>query len=74
MALQIDVKDPNKAKYLENTISANDMRAFVCERNDDMKKFMDTIRSEQKLKVNVIVAPSEPAASYKARAPIEQLR
>lgn len=72
--LLLNVKDPNNAKYLESTISMNDMKAFVCENNEDMKLFMEIIRTKQKLKVNVIVAPPKPASSFQPSQPISQLR
>ena len=71
---QLNVKDLNNAKYLESTIAMNDMKAFVCENSEDMKLFMETIRGKQKMKVNVIVAPSKPASSFQPKQPISQLR
>ncbi|XP_053393705.1 structural maintenance of chromosomes protein 5-like [Mercenaria mercenaria] len=55
--LCVNMKDPNMAKYLENHISFNDMRAFVCDTSEDMNTFMDLMREEQKLKVNAVKTP-----------------
>lgn len=37
---QINMKDNKHAKYVENHISSNDMRAFVFESQEDMEKFL----------------------------------
>uniref|UniRef100_A0A8B9NG10 Structural maintenance of chromosomes protein 5 n=1 Tax=Accipiter nisus TaxID=211598 RepID=A0A8B9NG10_9AVES len=40
MMLEINMKDNRHAKYVENHISSNDMRAFVFESQEDMEKFL----------------------------------
>ncbi|KAK2513862.1 Smc5 [Columba guinea] len=40
MMLEINMKDNKHAKYVENHISANDMRAFVFESQEDMEAFL----------------------------------
>ncbi|KAK2163851.1 hypothetical protein LSH36_73g01022 [Paralvinella palmiformis] len=74
MMLLLNVKDPNKAKYLESTVSMNDMKAFVCENSEDMKLFLEIVRGQQKLKVNVIVAPTEASNTFQPNQPIAQLK
>lgn len=37
---QINVKDNKHAKYVENHISTNDMKAFVFESQEDMELFL----------------------------------
>ena len=56
------MKDQKYARYLENHISFNDMRAFVCEKSEDMNLFMDKMREEQKLRVNAVKVPAQVTA------------
>ncbi|AWP09605.1 putative structural maintenance of chromosomes protein 5-like isoform 3 [Scophthalmus maximus] len=66
MMLVINVKDHRFAKYVENHIPFQDLRAFVFQRKDDMEKFMTEVRDRMNLKVNSISAPEE---SYSKRRP-----
>ncbi|XP_057682947.1 structural maintenance of chromosomes protein 5 [Corythoichthys intestinalis] len=74
LMLVINMKDIRFAKYLESHISFNDLRAFVFQRKDDMKKFMDEVRDNMRLRVNAIVAPAESCARTPSSQPIESLR
>ena len=38
------MKDVKNARFIENLISQNDMRAFVCENTADLKKFLEEVR------------------------------
>ncbi|NXJ63296.1 SMC5 protein, partial [Rostratula benghalensis] len=69
--LEINMKDNRHAKYVENHISANDMRAFVFESQEDMEMFL--MRDHQKLKVNAVCAPAESYAASLPSRPIEEL-
>ncbi|NXU11728.1 SMC5 protein, partial [Pardalotus punctatus] len=71
MMLEINVKDSRHAKYVENHISSNDMRAFVFESQEDMETFL--IRDHQKLRVNAVCAPAESCAEKLPSKPIEEL-
>ncbi|KAM8792563.1 structural maintenance of chromosomes protein 5, partial [Eudromia elegans] len=73
MMLEINMKDNRHAKYVENHISSNDMRAFVFESQEDMEKFLLEMRDRWKLKVNAVCAPAESCAEAKASRPIEEL-
>ncbi|NWX20192.1 SMC5 protein, partial [Aegotheles bennettii] len=68
MMLEINMKDNMHAKYVENHISANDMRAFVFESQEDME-----MRDRQKLRVNAVCAPAESCAESLPLRPIEEL-
>ncbi|XP_048359793.1 structural maintenance of chromosomes protein 5 isoform X1 [Sphaerodactylus townsendi] len=74
MMLSINMKDQKHAKYVENHISSNDMRAFVFESKEDMDVFLREVRDNQKLKVNAVMAPSESCAENKPLKPIEELK
>ncbi|XP_022244453.1 structural maintenance of chromosomes protein 5-like isoform X3 [Limulus polyphemus] len=63
--LQINVKNPEWAKYVEAQIPFNDMIAFVCEDEEDLESFMKTLRDEQNLKINVVMAPKTSLDSFK---------
>ncbi|NXK13972.1 SMC5 protein, partial [Herpetotheres cachinnans] len=71
MMLEISMKDNRHAKYVENHISANDMRAFVFESQEDMEMFL--MRDHQKLRVNAVCAPAESCAESLPSRPIEEL-
>nr|XP_008101503.1 PREDICTED: structural maintenance of chromosomes protein 5 isoform X2 [Anolis carolinensis] len=73
MMLAINMKDQKYAKYVENHISSNDMRAFVFEIQEDMEIFLREVRDNQKLKVNAVCVPSESCAESKPSKPIEEL-
>ncbi|XP_032940710.1 structural maintenance of chromosomes protein 5 isoform X2 [Catharus ustulatus] len=70
---QINVKDSSHAKYIENHISENDMRAFVFECQEDMETFLLEVHDHQKLRVNAVCAPAESYAGNLPSRPIEEL-
>ncbi|NXU88767.1 SMC5 protein, partial [Xiphorhynchus elegans] len=71
MMLEINTRDSRHAKYVENHISSDDMRAFVFESQEDMEVFL--IRDHQKLRVNAVCAPAESCAESLPSRPIEEL-
>ncbi|XP_041314376.1 structural maintenance of chromosomes protein 5 isoform X3 [Pyrgilauda ruficollis] len=73
MMLEINMKDSRHAKYIENHISSNDMRAFVFECQEDMETFLVEVRDRQKLRVNAVCAPAESCAENLPSRPIEEL-
>ncbi|XP_040305311.1 structural maintenance of chromosomes protein 5 isoform X2 [Herpailurus yagouaroundi] len=68
--LTINMKDNKNAKYIENHISSNDLRAFVFESQEDMEVFLREIRDNKKLRVNAVIAPK---SSYADKAPSRSL-
>ncbi|KAL8203253.1 UNVERIFIED_CONTAM: hypothetical protein K2H54_045840 [Gekko kuhli] len=74
LSLLINMKDQKHAKYVENHISSNDMRAFVFESKEDMDIFLREVRDNQRLKVNAVIAPSESCAENRPSKPIEELK
>ncbi|RVE70456.1 hypothetical protein OJAV_G00064840 [Oryzias javanicus] len=72
--LVINVKDNRYAKYVENHIAFQDLRAFVFQRKDDMQKFMTEVRDKMNLKVNSISAPEESCSKRPPSRNIESLR
>ncbi|XP_032283571.1 structural maintenance of chromosomes protein 5 isoform X2 [Phoca vitulina] len=68
--LTINMKDNKNAKYIENHISSNDLRAFVFESQEDMEVFLKEIRDNKKLRVNAVTAPK---SSYADKAPSRSL-
>ena len=68
------MKDPRYARYVESQIPFNDMRAFVCESEDDNKLFLRHMRDEQKLKVNTVQAPQERLDSFKPKEPLAKYK
>uniref|UniRef100_H3DCC8 Structural maintenance of chromosomes protein 5 n=1 Tax=Tetraodon nigroviridis TaxID=99883 RepID=H3DCC8_TETNG len=74
MLLVINVKDHRFAKYVENHIPFQDLRAFVFQRKDDMETFMSEVRDKMNLKVNSISAPEKSCSKEEASRNIEHLR
>ncbi|XP_041706750.2 structural maintenance of chromosomes protein 5-like isoform X3 [Coregonus clupeaformis] len=74
MMLVISVRNPNHAKYVENHIPFNDLRAFVFQKREDMEKFMTEVRDSQNLRVNSVFAPVESCATRPPSRPIESLK
>ncbi|CAB1332711.1 unnamed protein product, partial [Coregonus sp. 'balchen'] len=74
MMLVISVRNPNHAKYVENHIPFNDLRAFVFQKREDMEKFMTEVRDSQNLRVNSVFAPEESCATRPPSRPIESLK
>lgn len=68
--LMINMKDHKNAKYIENHIPPNDLRAFVFESQEDMEVFLKEVRDDKKLRVNAVIAPR---SSYADRAPSRPL-
>ncbi|OBS72255.1 hypothetical protein A6R68_13163, partial [Neotoma lepida] len=66
----INMKDNKNAKYVENHISSNDLRAFVFESQEDMEIFLREVRDNKKLRVNAVIAPK---ISYADKAPSRSL-
>ncbi|XP_030323655.1 structural maintenance of chromosomes protein 5 [Calypte anna] len=73
MMLEINMKDSKHAKYVENHISASDMKAFVFESQEDMEMFLMEMRDHQKLRVNAVCAPAASCAESLPTRPIEEL-
>ncbi|XP_042188662.1 structural maintenance of chromosomes protein 5 isoform X2 [Callorhinchus milii] len=72
--LELNMKDSRNAKYIENHIPMNDLRAFVCENQTDMEIFLHEVRDKQRLKVNAVCAPSNSAAKRPPSRPIQGLQ
>ncbi|XP_014973355.2 structural maintenance of chromosomes protein 5 isoform X2 [Macaca mulatta] len=68
--LTINMKENKNAKYIENHIPSNDLRAFVFESQEDMEVFLKEVRDNKKLRVNAVIAPK---SSYADKAPSRSL-
>lgn len=73
---QINIANPSNARYVENVISKRDLLAFTCEDKEDMNKFVNILRDQKNLKVNVLHSGSEhPSSSrFKPNISINNLR
>lgn len=59
MMCELSVKDLKYVRVVENAISRNDLTAFVCEDQDDLKLFTRLVRDEFHCKINVILSKPE---------------
>lgn len=64
MMCEIDVKDTQFTRQVENSIPQHDLCAFVCENPNDLTLFTRGIREELGINVNVILAPAKDPAEY----------
>lgn len=74
MMMTINPKNRAFAKFIEMHVSANDLKAFVFEDTEDYNFFMNTMRDEQKLKVNALKAPKKPVNEYQPPNSIDHYR
>lgn len=65
-SLQINVKSQSNAKYIENIISFRDMIAFVCEDKGDCERLTEVFKKQQKLPVNIVMAPDTPISNFQS--------
>lgn len=72
--LVINMKEQKFAKYIENHIPMNDLKAFVFENGADMEVFLSEVRDNQKLKVNAVCAPNQSCAGMAPSRSLEELR
>ncbi|XP_058513341.1 structural maintenance of chromosomes protein 5 isoform X2 [Ochotona princeps] len=72
--LTINMKDNKNAKYIENHIPSNDLRAFVFESQEDMEVFLKEVRDNKKLRVNAVIAPKSSHAARAPSRPLNELR
>jgi hypothetical protein len=70
---QINVRRPEQAKYVENHISFNDMRAFVCKEGDDAEALLAILRDEMQLPVNAVRVPPEKNLDIRPKFNLDQL-
>eukprot|EP01135_Chromosphaera_perkinsii_P007717 Nk52_evm6s967 gene=Nk52_evmTU6s967 len=70
----VNVKEEKYAKFVEDSIARTDLQAFMVTNPEDMRVFRDEVINKQKLKVNLICAPSRSADSYKSDVDISQIR
>ncbi|XP_064620307.1 structural maintenance of chromosomes protein 5-like isoform X3 [Lineus longissimus] len=73
MMLLINVPRPEHAKYVENHISYNDMKAFVCKEPDDVNMFLELTRDEMNLAVNAVKVPPDRNPDFKPKYNLGQL-
>ncbi|XP_053957144.1 structural maintenance of chromosomes protein 5 [Anastrepha ludens] len=74
MILELSVRDPEHAKYFENTISIRDLLAFTCENKEDVSLLVNELCVKQKLKISVGHASPANKINYRADIPIDSLR
>ncbi|XP_054996590.1 structural maintenance of chromosomes protein 5 isoform X2 [Sorex araneus] len=72
--LTINMKDNKNAKYIENHIPSNDLRAFVFESQEDMEVFLKEVRDNKKLRVNAVIAPRNSYADKAPSRPLNELK
>ncbi|CAO1435643.1 unnamed protein product [Diamesa serratosioi] len=51
--IEVNIKNKNDAKYIENTIAIKDLISFTCTTKQDMAKLIKKLRNEMGLAVNV---------------------
>jgi structural maintenance of chromosomes protein 5 len=74
MMMELNVRDTNHVKYLENAVNNRDLIAFTCECKEDMAVFMQKIRTEQRLNANVVHSPRNDKLMYSPTVPLRQIQ
>lgn len=52
--MELNVLEESKAKYVETVVPLRDKLAFTCTNKEDMNMMIQTLRCNQKLKINVL--------------------
>lgn len=66
--ISIQVTDDKNRKFLENAISKKDLLMFVCENKQDLERFMNVMKTEKNLCVNVTMVPDENIDAFSSPA------
>lgn len=75
MVLNINMKIPQAAKYVEHLIPNRDLTSmFLFERSEDMHHFLSEVRDNRKLAVNAALIPSQPLSNFQPPRSIEQIK
>ena len=73
MLLEINVPNPEMAKYVEARISYRDLIGFTCTSPEDLNLLIDELRTKQNLKVNCVNSDDD-STQYQPDVPMSQLR
>uniref|UniRef100_A0A1X7TUS7 Structural maintenance of chromosomes protein 5 n=1 Tax=Amphimedon queenslandica TaxID=400682 RepID=A0A1X7TUS7_AMPQE len=68
------IKDMNYASQIESFFSGRDLVSFIFESREDRDVFAREVRDSMNLRVNMVIAPSNPLSNYKCKVPMERLR
>lgn len=52
--MELNVLEESKSKYVETVVPLRDKLAFTCTNKEDMNMMIQTLRCNQKLKINVL--------------------
>ena len=66
--------DKRNAKYVESKISWNNMKAFICKNSRDSMKFLNKVRDENGLVVNVVTTVDKDVSQFRPPIPLQQLK
>ncbi|XP_067932428.1 structural maintenance of chromosomes protein 5-like isoform X2 [Watersipora subatra] len=70
--MTLNVRDRANAKYIENSISFNNMKTFICMKSSDHEKFYRQVREEHGLIINAAVILHENPDRYQPPSPIHR--
>ena len=71
--IEVNVKNKNDAKYIENTIAIKDLISFTCTKKQDMEKLIKKLRNEMKLAVNVVFSEDSNEIEFQPNYDINEL-
>ncbi|KNC24700.1 hypothetical protein FF38_10971 [Lucilia cuprina] len=74
LIIELNVSNPEFAKYIENTINLRDLLAFSCEKTSDVSTLVSELCVNKKLMVNVFHAPIPNESIFIPKLGIEQIR
>lgn len=71
--IEVNVKNKNDAKYIENTIAIKDLISFTCTKKQDMAKLIKKLRNEMGLAVNVAFVEDTNEIEFEPNYDIKEL-
>ena len=71
--IEVNVKNKNDAKYIENTIGIKDLISFTCTKKQDMANLIKKLRNEMGLAVNVAFVEDSNEIEFKPNYDIKEL-
>lgn len=75
MFLRINIKRPELAKYVENSIANRDLCSmFLFEKSKDLHLFVQEVREKQNLAVNTAMVPDIPSSEYRPAYPLNDIQ
>lgn len=71
--IEVNVKDPKNAIYIENTVSYRDLVSFICEDTNDSIKLMNILRDENNWRTTNVATNSDKTI-FQPKIPLNNIK